>query len=170
MLNRINKLNKDDPMVRNVIEAIAKEHGVQIEEAQQVLSNLFFDTCSIEMLEFYEKECGITQIAENEDDRRSAVEAKWRSGCKCDIVMLQLLANSWKYGETNINYKNSKLIVTFAGKGVPTDIDGLKAALEAAKPAHIPIEYVFKFNTWADLKSFTWAQLKTGTWADVKVR
>ena len=69
-------------------------------------------------------------------------------------------------GATN----SSKLIVTFAGKGVPTDIDGLKAALEAAKPAHIQIEYVFKFNTWADLKSFTWAQLKTGTWADAKVR
>lgn len=170
MINRINKLNKDDPMVRNVIAAIAKEHGLQIEEAQQVLSDLFFDTCSLRMLEFYEKECGITQKAASEADRRSAVEAKWRSDGKCDIVLLQLVADSWKNGKTDIDYKNSKLIVTFVDKGVPTDLDGLKTALEATKPAHIPIEYIFKYNTWADLRAFTWAELRSSTWDEVKVR
>lgn len=170
MLRRINKLNVDDPMTKNVIDAIANEHGLQKNDIEQILKNLFFDTCSLEMLEFYEKECGITKKAANEADRRSAVEAKWKTGSKCSIVLLQKIADSWNYGKTSIDYVDSKLTVAFVDKGVPTDIDGLKAALEAAKPAHIPIEYVYTYNTWADLKTTTWGALKTGTWDEAKVR
>ena len=170
MLKRINKLNADDPMTKNIISAIAAEHDLQKNDVEQVLRNLFFDTCSIEMLEFYEKECGITQKAKSEADRRSAVEAKWKSDGKCDIVLLQLLADSWQYGKTSVDYSNSKLIVSFIDKGIPTDVDGLKAALEEAKPAHIPIEYVYTYNTWADLKTTMWGALKTGTWGEAKVR
>lgn len=170
MINRINKLNKDDPMTRNIIEAIAAEHDLQREDVSQVLANLFFDTCSLEMLEFYENECGITNKAESEEDRRSAVEAKWKSDGKCDIVLLQTIADSWKYGKTKIDYTDFKLTVSFVDKGVPTDTEGLKAALEEAKPAHIPIEYIYTYNTWGDLKLKTWGELKTGTWAEAKVR
>ena len=145
MIKRINKLNADDPMTKNIIEAIAAEHSLQKKDIEQVLKNLFFDTCSLEMLEFYEKG-------------------------KCDIALLQMVADSWQYGKTTVDYKNSKLIVTFIDKGVPTDIEGLKAALEETKPAHIPIEYIFTYNTWADLKLKTWGELKTGTWAEAKVR
>ncbi len=170
MLKRINKLNADDPMTKNIISAIAAEHDLQKGDVEQVLRNLFFDTCSLEMLEFYEKECGITQKAKSEADRRSAVEAKWKSDGKCDIVLLQLIADSWQYGKTSVDYSNSKLVVSFIDKGIPTDVDGLKAALEEAKPAHIPIEYVYTYNTWADLKTTTWGTLKTGTWGEAKVR
>lgn len=170
MINRINKLNKDDPMTRNIIEAIAAEHALQNEDVEQILANLFFDTCNLKMLEFYEAECGITNKAENEEDRRSAVEAKWKSDGKCDIVLLQTIADSWKYGKTNINYTDFKLTVSFADKGIPTDVDGLKAALEEAKPAHIPIEYIYTYNTWNDLKAKTWDDIKMGTWDEAKVR
>ena len=170
MINRINKLNKDDPMTRNIIEAIAAEHSLQNKDVEQILANLFFDTCSPKMLEFYEAECGITNKAESEEDRRSAVEAKWKSDGKCDIVLLQTIADSWKYGKTNIDYTDFKLTVSFVDKGIPTDVNGLKAALEEAKPAHIPIEYIYTYNTWGDIKENTWGELKTGTWADVKVR
>ena len=81
-----------------------------------------------------------------------------------------MVADSWQYGKTTVDYKSSKLIVTFIDKGIPTDIEGLKAALEETKPAHIPIEYIFTYNTWADLKLKTWGELKTGTWAEAKVR
>ena len=170
MLKRINKLNADDPMTKSIIEAIAAEHSLQKKDIEQVLKNLFFDTCSLEMLEFYEKECGITEKAKSEEDRRSAVEARWKSEGKCDIALLQMVADSWQYGKTTVDYKSSKLIVTFIEKGIPTDIEGLKAALEETKPAHIPIEYIFTYNTWADLKLKTWGELKTGTWAEAKVR
>lgn len=170
MINRINKLNKDDPMTRNIIEAIAAEHELQRSDVEQVLKNLFFDTCSLKMLEFYETECGITSKAASEADRRSAVEAKWKSDGKCDIMLLQMIADSWKYGKTDIDYEDFKLTVAFIDKGVPTDIEGLKQELEEAKPAHIPIEYIYTYNTWGDLKLKTWGELKTGTWAEAKVR
>lgn len=168
MLDRIHKLNKADPFVQNIASAIQNEQNEQVLKAEQIILNMFFDTCSVEMLEKYEDECGITQKAEKEEDRRAAVEAKWKTSGKCDIDFLRLLADSWQYGKTSIDYTNDAIVVTFADKGVPTDLEGLKKALEEARPAHIPIEYIFNFNTWAELKKFTWAEIKTETWESVK--
>ncbi len=168
MLDRIHKLNKADPFVQNIADAIQNEQNEQVSKAEQIRLNMFFDTCTLEMLERYEEECGITQKAEKEEDRRAAVEAKWKTSTKCDIDFLRLLAESWQHGETSIDYINDVIKVTFSSKGIPTDLNGLKSALEEARPAHIPIEYIFNFNTWAELKKFTWAELKAETWESVK--
>jgi hypothetical protein len=168
MLKKINKLNAEDPMVQGIMSAIEAENAMQANAVNQTLLNMFFDTCSIAMLEQYEKECGITQPATKEEDRRAAVEAKWKTSRKCDLELLRLLADSWQYGKTSMDYTGGKIVVTFADKGIPTDLGGLKSALEEAKPAHIPIEYVLNYNTWNDLKTYTWDDLKTGTWDEIK--
>ena len=168
MLKRINKLNAEDPMVQGIMSAIEAENAMQANAVNQTLLNMFFDTCSIAMLELYEKECGITQPATKEEDRRAAVEAKWKTSRKCDLEFLRLIADSWQYGKTSMDYTDGKIVVTFADKGIPTDLGGLKSALEEAKPAHIPIEYVLNYNTWDDLKVYTWDDLKNGTWDEIK--
>ncbi|MCI5533846.1 MAG: YmfQ family protein [Firmicutes bacterium] len=168
MLKKINKLNAEDPMVQEVVSAIEAENAMQANAVNQTLLNMFFDTCSIAMLELYEKECGITQPATKEEDRRAAVEAKWKTSRKCDLEFLRLIADSWQYGKTSMDYTDGKIVVTFADKGIPTDLGGLKSALEEAKPAHIPIEYVLNYNTWDDLKVYTWNDFKNGTWDEIK--
>lgn len=50
MLSRMNKLNALDPMVKNVSEAIQANNDEQREEIAKAMTNLFFDTCTAEML------------------------------------------------------------------------------------------------------------------------
>lgn len=170
MLSRMNKLNALDPMVKNVSEAIQASNDEQREEIAKAMSNLFFDTCTAEMVEHYEEECGIEKKSEELDDRRAAVMAKWRSIASCSVESLQQIAESWALGKADIDYIDSVIRVTFSDKGIPADLDGLKDMLEEAKPAHIPIEYIISYYTWKDIKASTWAVVKTKTWADVKVR
>lgn len=170
MLSRMNKLNALDPMVQNVSKAIQDSNDEQRKEIAKAMTNLFFDTCTAEMVERYETECGIEKKPDELDDRRAAIMAKWRSSTNCSVASLQQIAESWALGEADIDYIDSAIRVTFSDKGVPADLDGLKDMLEEAKPAHIPIEYIINYYTWKDIKTSTWASLKAKTWADVKVR
>ena len=54
LLRRMNKLNAMDPMVRNVMEAIATEMELSDAQVRQLVDDMFFDTCSEAMLDFYE--------------------------------------------------------------------------------------------------------------------
>lgn len=168
---RMNKLNSDDDMVRELIEAIGSCMDMIDEKNRQVVKDMFILTCSSERLREYEKEVGIIPAeSQSEDDRRSAVIARWRSESKCDIELLKITADSWEYGKTNIDFVNNKLQISFSDKGIPTDIDGLKAAIEKVKPAHLPVIYVFIYTTWGEVKNKTWGEVKAMTWGELEVR
>lgn len=168
---RMNKLNSDDNMVQNLISAIGGCMDLIAAENEQIIKDMFISTCSVERLRAYEKEAGVSPAAsQSEDDRRSAVIARWRSEGKCDIELLKITANSWKYGKTNIDFVNNKLQISFNDKGMPTDLDGLKAAIEEVKPAHIAAIYIFIYTVWNEVKTKTWNEVKTMTWDELKVR
>lgn len=168
---RMNKLNSDDEMVRDLIDAIGGCMDSTDEENRQAIKDMFISTCSTERLKEYEKETGIIPAAsQSEEDRRSAVIAKWKSDNKCDIELLRITADSWKYGKTDIDFVDNKLQISFNDKGIPTDLDGLKAAIEEVKPAHIDVIYVFIYTVWNEVKTKTWNEVKTMTWDELKVR
>lgn len=168
---RMHKINQQDVMSAEVADAIQMELDIQKRIVKQIFSNLFFDTCSIDQLEIYEGECGILPSAsQREIDRRAAVEARWKTSAKCDLAMLQAIADSWQYGKTELEYTDQSLIVTFVDKGIPVDVAGLMAALEEAKPAHIPIEYIYRYNTHNDLAVYTHGELSASTHEELQVR
>lgn len=163
MKQRINKLNISDPMVRNVLEAIGAEMDVYDGEIVQNEKDLFFDLCGLEMLKVYEHEAGITPLqSQDESARRSAVEAKWKSGGKVDIEMLQAVANSWKNGKVDVDFVNNKIQITFIDQfGLPADRAGLEIALDEVKPAHLPIAYLIKYLMIADVEAMNLIGLET---------
>lgn len=168
---RMNKLNSADDMVKDLIGAIGGCMDLTDAKNEQIIRDMFISTCSAERLGEYEKEAGISPAAsQTEEDRRSAVIARWRSEGKCDIELLKITADSWKYGKTNIDFVSNKLQISFNDKGIPTDLDGLKAAIEEVKPAHIDTVYIFVYTTWDEVKTKTWNEVKTMTWDELKVR
>lgn len=171
MLKRMNAINQQDEFVQNVVGAIQTEDDEIRAEITQLLNNLFFDTCSEEMLTIYEKEAGIVPLASQTlDDRRASVSAKWKSTGKCDITQLQTIADSWKFGKVSVDFYNSEIVITFIDKGIPADIEGIKFSLEEVKPAHLPIRYIYVYNTWSDISELTWNQCAEYTWEELKVR
>lgn len=160
---RINKLNAREPMVRNVLEEVGQEMDMQDKDTGQLIADMFFDTCSEKQLKAYEKEADITPLStQDEDGRRSAVEAKWKSSGKVDIEMLQAVANSWKHGKVDVDFVNNKIQITFSDQlGLPADRDGLEIALDDVKPAHLPIVYLVKYLMVAEVEEMTLTEMES---------
>lgn len=166
--HRVNKLNVRDQMVQNVLEATGQEMDLQDQSTMQTIENLFFDTCSMEQLNAYEKEADITPLpTQEEDGRRSAVEAKWKSYGKVDVAMLQAVANSWKNGKVDVDFVNNKIQIAFVDQfGLPVDRDGLELALDDVKPAHLPIVYLVRYLMVADVEAMTLEEMESHMLSD----
>ena len=170
MLKKMNNLNQHDPFVINVTEAIETGLNEQADVIGQLRQGNFFDTCSEAVLTIYEKEAGVKSESKELDDRRSSVMAKWLTSNVASLESIQQIADSWSYGKTDCSYADMVITVTFTDKGIPTGLEDLKAAIEEAKPAHLAVEYIVTYNTWADVKAMTWGEVAETTWEGLLVR
>ncbi len=125
------------------------------------VTELLLSRMSEAQLAIEERLCAIVPTAgQSIEDRRSAVAARWRSGGAVTITMLQRIADSWLRGEVQVSYTDGKLVFTFVNSyGVPDDLDTLRQAVDAVRPAHIPTEYVIRYRTWKEVRR--WERSRT---------
>lgn len=107
--------------------------------------------------------------------RRSALVAKLRSTGDSTLTQIKAIADSYASGAVSIDERHSDYTVEieFIDEfGVPLYLESLKAALRAAVPAHLAIEFVLRWLSWGELKEsgMTWGQLKADgiTWEQLK--
>jgi len=140
--------------------------------ALQLARELLLDDMSLQQLQIEERLCGIVPpsgaaIA----DRKAAVAARWKTGGSMSLAQLQAICNSWKNGYVKADYIDNRLKMQFVGEfGIPEDLDGLKAALEDARPAHIPIDYLFRYLLVREVHGMPLAELGTHTIHDFAFR
>lgn len=170
VITKMNRLNARDPMVMNWMDAIQQNLDGQLQSAVQLGKDILFDECSETVLEYYEKEAGITTVSSSIEDRRSAVMAKWLSDGVPSLEMIQQVADFWNNGKVICSYSGQTITVEFVDKGIPTGIDELKAAIEDVKPAHLAVEYIYTYNTWDNIKTMTWNEVSDTTWEGLLVR
>ncbi|MGL5315187.1 MAG: hypothetical protein ACRC92_18170, partial [Peptostreptococcaceae bacterium] len=102
------------------------------------------------------------------EGKREELEGRWKTSGKCDLKLLQTIANSWRNGQVGVMFTNACIQITFISiVGIPRDIDALKGAIEEAKPAHLPVEYTFRYRTWGNLLQNTWGYYKQFTWEQI---
>lgn len=149
----LNKLYREDPFVLALFGAVKKVYDDMVALLDEVKAQFFFDSLTI-LLPYYEKILRLTPKAgQSIDDRRSAVEARWKSKGHNSIELLQAVANSWMRGETQIDFVGGKLQVKFVSHyGVPSHLESLKEALDVVKPAHLPVVYKFKYLLIKDVR------------------
>ena len=158
------------------INELFKSAGLNLDNlsaaVDEIYNNIFFDTATERAIKYYERELSITPAAgQSLDDRRAVIRARWVGAGKIDILLLQEVANSWKYGTTALEFIGGRIHVKFISPiGVPDDIQALKDVLEDTKPAHLAIFYTFLWLTWGQAKDYgSWRQHKAnGSWLDVK--
>ena len=177
LLPNLNKIFKNDKYILFICNGI----DLQLEETDKLLEkirlNMFFDTI--------EEDLGILIIAntlglslgENltTNEKRSIIEAKWKSKGKTSEEMLQTIANSWRNGEVTVTFENGIIAVRFSSiAGVPSDILSLQDALNKIRPAHLLIDYMFNFLYWNLFESwdFTWTQFegKNLNWNQLEIQ
>ena len=152
MLQMLYRQYRDDPWV----QALFQSAGLKLDELDLGIHELgdqhFFDTCTW-MLPLYEQMLRITPKAtQTLDDRRAAVEAKWKSAGHIDITLLQAIADSWRNGASAVTFEEGFLVITMISVlGVPEDLDTLLDAISAAAPAHLPLRCVLHYLLIRDI-------------------
>lgn len=149
-----------DPWLTELFHSADSVHQQLIDEMIQLRRDLFFDTMSERQTAVEEQICDMSPVFDL-DTRRALIEARWKTGGKCGIVLLQAICDSWENGRCAVSFANGSIVITFNGEhGVPNNIAALMSALEAARPAHLPIRYTFAYIMVADVDGLPIGQLE----------
>ena len=59
---------------------------------------------------------------------------------KCDVELLQTIANSWRNGVIKVLFVDATIEIKFVSLvGIPDDLNTLKFMIDEAKPAHLTL-------------------------------
>ena len=159
----------------NVFEQVLDSEQTEIDllnvNLVDLLNNTQIETATWQ-LKYLERLYGIT-IDETDtlENRRARIIAKKRSvGVDFNSENVKNICRSFSGGEVEIipHLDEDYFVIKFVStKGIPPKVEDLYNLIEEIKPAHLGVEYGFKYNTVYDLRQITVAQAKTHTVKDV---
>lgn len=161
MLRNLPQQYREDPWIMaltNAIQGIMEKQERRSREitVQQFLSSVTWNLPVEERIAGLAPPSGATN-----GERRTALKAKWRSGGKLSIEQLQAVADAWKDGAVDVTFPKGRIMVQFVGEfGIPANMDTLKAALREVAPAHLPIDYRFRYILVRNIKIMTLGELQ----------
>ncbi|MEF2601699.1 MAG: DUF2313 domain-containing protein, partial [Fusobacterium mortiferum] len=144
LINNLHKIIRKDEF----INAILNPAGLHLDEVKDRMTLLekefLFSTMSLERIQELEKELDYKTKATTLEGKRIEIEARWKTTGKCDLELLQTIANSWRNGEIDVKFIDGTIEIVFISLiGIPDDIEVLKASLGEAKPAHLGINFQY---------------------------
>lgn len=146
------------------------------EKLDSTANQFFVDTADF-TLERWERELGIPVDSSKSDDyRRSVIKSKMRGVGTVKVSLIDRVAESYTNGLVDVieHPELSSFTIKFISvRGIPPNLDDLKAAIEEIKPAHLAVVYEFTYLVYSELAtsghtydallahSLTYDQLKT---------
>jgi len=135
-----------------IMRADAETKGQEMELLHQALEETldqFFVRTATWGLDIWERELDIAvDPAKPIEQRRSVVESKLRGGGVFSGKMVRNVAAAYERGTVDVTFQPEEWAFTihFVDTiGLPPNLDDLKAAIEAIKPAHMAVEYEFSY-------------------------
>lgn len=138
-----------------------------------MILDCFVSTAS-SLLSRYEEIYGLSVDASQSDVlRKERIAAKLTGAGTSTKEMIRQTAASYAYGKIEILEDNENYIfrIRFADeRGIPKNMDNLKLTIEEIKPAHLAVEYVYTYNTWADIQNakMMWSEASGYTWEGIR--
>lgn len=167
MLSSLPTAYRKDAWVIALLSAIAGVDDAQRADADETAQQMFLDSMTW-ALAIEERIAGITPAAgAGVEERRSVLQAKWRSATgKCDVDLIQRVCDSWKNGEVDVDFVDGEIVLRFVGAyGVP-DADALAALKDAVQeviPAHLAVQYLYRYLLVREVSAMTVSELQTHT-------
>ena len=63
-----------------------------------------------------------------------------------------MVADAWRNGAVEVTFAQGRIVVQFVGPyGVPDDLPALKDAVARVIPAHLPVDYLFRYLLIRDI-------------------
>jgi len=116
-------------------------------------------------LRYWEETLGIaTVLTDSYPIRRSRVLAKWRSIGNFSAALIESLGEAFTNGDVAVvmDVPTSTVKITFIGKrGIPPNLDDLKASIDNVMHAHLDTAYFFTYLIYSELAAWggTYAEL-----------
>jgi len=163
-----------------VMRADMQAKGTEIDMLYQALEETldqFFVRTATWGLEYWEQELGIeTDRLKPVDQRRAVVESKLRGAGTFSGRLVKSVAEAYAGGKVDVTFQPEawSFTVSFVDTmGIPPNMEDLKRAIEELKPAHMAVEYEYRYLNWDDLdrKQVTWDELDAAslTWNELEV-
>lgn len=154
---------RTDKWVCNLLGCIAALDEKQRESALETAAQLFLDAMTW-ILATEERIAGLEgNAALTLEERRTALQARWRAAGKCDVELIQRVCDSWKNGEISVGFAAGVIVLTFVGAyGVPeaAALAALQDAIEHTIPCHLATEYLYRYLLVREVGAMTVAELE----------
>ena len=169
MLRSLPVAYRRDTWVRDLLGCIAVLDEKQRESALETVEQLFPDTMTW-ILETEERIAGLEgNAALTLEERRTALQARWRAAGKCDVELIQRVCDSWKNGEISVGFAEGVILLTFVGAyGVPeaAELAALQEAVEHTIPCHLAVSYLYRYLLVREVDGMTLDELQGHTMHD----
>ena len=148
MLKSLPTAYRRDAWVMALLGAVQAVDEGQREAAREAAAQLKLDEMTF-ILPVEERIAGLkTAAGTSQDERRSALSAKWRSAAsKCDMEQLRTICGAWQGVAAQVDYDAAQYLldVLFRSWGaMPINMDRVRQALREVIPAHIAFAVAVK--------------------------
>lgn len=155
-----------------ILNAYDKEFRRVEQDLDVLVRNMFLDT-AIESLDIFERDLGIqTRKDLQYDQRREQIASRYiASFDQTAKRTIKAVAAAYSNGEVEVNKTDTPGLyeIKFIGtKGIPSNIEGLKEALDIVIPAHLGLTYTFTYNPWEFVSQMTWGEVADITWNELR--
>ncbi|MDF2923181.1 MAG: phage portal protein [Paenibacillaceae bacterium] len=144
----ISPLYAADWTTGSLLDAGADGMGQFEADIADVLNQFFVDTATWGLAD-WEEYIGIpTDLSKNFTDRRAMLRSLIRGSGTITASLLENVAEAYDNGRIEVTEQPGiyQLTVRFADTvGLPPNLDDLKRAIEAVKPAHLSVVYEYKY-------------------------
>ena len=92
-------------------------------------------------------------------DRRASIKSRIRGFGSVNTQLLRSVCESYVGGEVEVTETPSahKVSIKFIdSRGIPSNINDLKAAITEIMPAHLVVEYTYRYLSWNEYDAFAW--------------
>lgn len=142
------------PVATNILDREAEELAKLNAGIGDVLAQFFIETATWG-LAHWERIFGIaTDPSKTYAQRREILIGRLRGVGAVTAELIDSVASAYANGDVDVMSRAADytIVITFVSQyGVPDQIDELKAAVRDITPAHMAIEYVFRYYTYEEL-------------------
>lgn len=169
MLKKMPSYYRKSKVMNELISSIEQEFE-RLKQQVNLTENQFFVLLADENLQMHEQDVGIvTDHSADLDTRRGRVLSRLRGTGTVTKTMMKNVAASFINGEIEIVEYPSQycFAVKFTSKkGIPYNIEDIKAMVEEIKPAHLAVQYIFTYKLWQDIMGAfeNWEATKVYSW------
>jgi len=140
--------------VRNIVDREAEEVAALNAAIDDVLAQFFIGAATWGLARWEDIFAIPTDPLKPAEQRRSVIKSKLRGVGTVTRALIEQVAEAYDNGDVEVTeeYADYNVTITFVSTlGIPPNLDDIKAAIREILPAHLAVDFVFRFYTYAEL-------------------